>query len=75
MVGGLADVQAEGHAHVSGAEHPTLPGELPVPASASVAYACIHVARTAAREPSGVMPDGAVAGLLISVSGGTPRVR
>ncbi|MDQ0933759.1 hypothetical protein QFZ49_003699 [Streptomyces turgidiscabies] len=46
-----------------------------MPASASVSYARIHVMQTCRPELSGVAPDRAVAGPLISGSDGTSRAR
>lgn len=46
MVSGLADVQAEEHAHVFDLEHRTLPWGLTVPASARVSCSRIHVMQT-----------------------------
>jgi hypothetical protein len=43
---GLADVQAEEHAHVFGVEHRALPRVLTVPASAVVSCSRIHVVQT-----------------------------
>lgn len=46
VMGTLADVQAEEHAHVFGVEHRAPPGGLNVPAPAVVSYARIHVMQT-----------------------------
>jgi hypothetical protein len=43
VMSGLADAQAEKHAHVFSVEHCALPGGLSVPALAVVSYARIHV--------------------------------
>ncbi len=74
-VSGLADVQAEEHAHVFGVEHRALPGGGTCRPRRWCRTRASTSCRPAARELSGIAPDRVVAGPLISVSDGTCRAR